>query len=186
MDTSRVEELTKSGVRFQTNWQGQPSRGWGTVSRMVWPVGLAGHKSSVCIGGSVLASLFGGRHGPLPVSTWIMRHSSSCRKRFGNGSRLSVGRVSAAAVTVLSVYLYHRRSLDIVLTSDRADMQIGISIIAGIGLWMASETSRSPVRISCFTLTRTPSFTYRLRLRTSFLTQWILPMRTVFTCLWWS
>ena len=69
-----------------------------------------------------------------PVSTRIMRRSSSCRKRFGNGSRLSVGRMSAAAVTVLSVYLYHRRSLDIVLTSDRADMQIRISIIAGIGL----------------------------------------------------
>lgn len=36
-----------------------------------------------------------------------------------NGSRLSAGRVSAAAVTVLSVHLYHRRSLDIVLTSDK-------------------------------------------------------------------
>lgn len=36
-----------------------------------------------------------------------------------NGSRLSAGRVSAAAMTVLSVHLYHRRSLDIVLTSDK-------------------------------------------------------------------
>lgn len=45
--------------------------------------------------------------------------------------------MSAAAMTILSVHLYHPRSSDIVLTCDKGgggDMQIRISIIAGIAL----------------------------------------------------
>ena len=59
----------------------------------------------------------GGRLGPrfeADYAPFVGRQEAS-----RNGSRLSAGRVSAAAMTVLSVHLYHRRSLDIVLTSDK-------------------------------------------------------------------